>query len=63
MTTTKEIKDTLKTLEATNDAEFTAEVLTNMVKAILPLLDVNNSLLEVEQIIIAMSKKCPKFGG
>lgn len=63
MTTTKEIKNTLKTLEATGDAEFTAEVLTNMVKAILPLLDVNNSLLEVEQIIIAISKKCPKFGG
>lgn len=66
MVATQEIKDTISTLEdfpLQRDAEFSVEVMRQIIEAALPLLDEAAGVPEVERVIHAMCCACPKFGG
>lgn len=66
MNATKEIVDTIATLEdypTQRDADFSAITMRKMIEAAIPLLEANASVPEVEQVIHAMCRACPKFGG
>ena len=66
MNATKEIVDTIATLEdypAQRDADFSAITMRKMIEAAIPFLEANASVPEVEQVIHAMCCACPKFGG
>lgn len=66
MNATKEIVDTIATLEdypAQRDADFSAITMREIIEAAIPFLEANASVPEVEQVIHAMCRACPKFGG
>ena len=61
--TTKEIIDTIATLEdfpSQRNADFSAVTMRRMIEAILPLIEADAT---ADEIAYAMACACPKFGG